>query len=188
MIYITSDTHFCHNKEFLFKPRGFDTIDEHDQKVIENWNSVVSNDDDVYHLGDVLLSDTEKGIECLKQLNGKIHLIRGNHDTNAKLERIKECSNVVEIADAKFFKYGKYHFFMSHYPCVTDSLNNYGGLERCMCNLYGHTHQQTNFYQETPFMYHVGLDSHNCKPISIEEVIKDIREEINKCIDNRECD
>ena len=36
MIYFTSDTHFCHDKEFLYKPRGFSSIEEHDKTVVEN--------------------------------------------------------------------------------------------------------------------------------------------------------
>ena len=44
-------------------------------------------------------------------------------------------------------------------------------------NLHGHTHQQTNWLDPTnPFMYHVGLDSHNCTPVSIEEIKADIKQ------------
>lgn len=49
-----------------------------------------------------------------------------------------------------------------------------------MINLYGHTHQQTNFYNNNPFMYHVGVDSHNCYPISIEQISEDIHNKINE--------
>jgi len=48
-------------------------------------------------------------------------------------------------------------------------------------NLHGHTHQQTNFLQpDNPFMYHVGMDSHNCTPVHIDEVMTDIRQRWNE--------
>ena len=78
-IWFTSDTHFGHQKEFLWAPRGFNSIEEHDEMIIHNWNEVVGPNDDVYHLGDVMLNDNEHGLECLKRLNGKIHITIGNH-------------------------------------------------------------------------------------------------------------
>ena len=81
-IFVTSDTHFGHDREFLFSPRGFTSIQEHDAAVIANWNSVVGPDDVVYHLGDVMLGDNAYGITCLKLLNGNIKIIPGNHDIN----------------------------------------------------------------------------------------------------------
>ena len=74
-IWFVSDTHFGHQKEFLWGPRGFESSKEHDEAVIRNWNSVVAPEDIVYHLGDVMLGDNEYGLECLKRLNGKIHII-----------------------------------------------------------------------------------------------------------------
>ena len=50
-----------------------------------------------------------------------------------------------------------------------------------MIGLYGHTHQKSNFYQDIPFMYHVGLDSHDCYPVSFEQIIIDIRNKIGEC-------
>ena len=46
-IFLTSDTHFGHDREFLWGPRGFRSSIEHDEAVIANWNSVVGEDDDV---------------------------------------------------------------------------------------------------------------------------------------------
>ena len=54
-IFLTSDLHFGHNKEFIYKVRGFNSIEEMNEAIIERWNSVVNNDDDVYVLGDLML-------------------------------------------------------------------------------------------------------------------------------------
>ena len=84
-IWITSDLHFGHQREFLYEPRGFTSIYDHDEEIIKNWNSVVDIDDDVYILGDIMLNDNEYGIKLFKRLKGKIHIIRGNHDTDARM-------------------------------------------------------------------------------------------------------
>ena len=48
-------------------------------------------------------------------------------------------------------------------------------------NLYGHTHQKSNFYMDNPTMYHVGVDSHNCYPVEINDIITDIKNQIDIC-------
>ena len=114
MIYFTSDTHFCHNKPFLYEPRGFKSIEEHDETIVKNWNSIIKPEDEVYHLGDVMLINNEKGIEYLKSLNGKIHLILGNHCTDTRIELYKTCPNIISIDYAKEIKIGKYYLNMKN--------------------------------------------------------------------------
>ena len=172
MIYITSDLHFGHNKPFLYQPRGFNSIEEHDNTIIQNWNNIVNDNDDVYVLGDLMLGDMEYGLNCLSQLKGKLHIIIGNHDTDNKIQHYYDLPNVVEIADVLIIKYNKYRFYLSHYPTITSNIND---KHYFLINLYGHTHQQTNFYENNCFMYHVGLDSHNNTPVSIDHIIVDIK-------------
>jgi calcineurin-like phosphoesterase family protein len=62
-IFITSDLHFGHDRGFLYEPRGFSNIESHDETVIQNWNSVVEPEDEVYILGDLMLNDNSHGIE-----------------------------------------------------------------------------------------------------------------------------
>lgn len=171
-IFLTSDWHFGHNKEFLYVPRGFAAIEEHNEQLIKNHNSIVNEDDDVYVLGDLMLSDQELGIECIKQLKGRLHIIRGNHDTNMKWEKYKELPNVVELIGwATMLKYRKYHFYLSHFPtCV----GNYDDNKKMWC-LCGHTHTQDKFLDVEKKCYHVEIDSHNNFPIEIEDIIKDIK-------------
>ena len=75
-IWLTSDTHFGHDRDFLYKPRGFKNIWDHDKTIIENWNNIIQPNDEVYHLGDVMLGNNEYGmvpvpfstVTALKQL------------------------------------------------------------------------------------------------------------------------
>lgn len=175
MIYFTSDTHFCHNKEFIYKPRGFSNIEEHDKTIIENWNKIVNKDDIIYHLGDVMLNDNEKGLESLKSLNGEIHIIRGNHCSNTRIELYKTLSNIVEVTYATMIKYKKCHFYLSHYPTITANDIDNSPYHKNIINLFGHTHQKNKFYNDNPYMYCVCLDAHNNYPVSIEQIIKDIK-------------
>ena len=77
-----------HNRGFLYEPRGFSSIEEHDETIIENWNKTVKPEDVIYLLGDAMLNDNDKGIQCLNKLNGRILFIRGNHDSNERIYRI----------------------------------------------------------------------------------------------------
>lgn len=179
-IFLTSDTHFGHNRSFIYEKRGFNDIYSHDQNIIHNWNSVVKPNDEVYHLGDVMLGSNEYGIERLKQLNGKIYIIRGNHDTNPRIELYKDCDNVIDVYDALYLRWKKYHFYLTHYPCFTGSLEK-DSLKGMTCNFFGHTHQKEKFYQDIPFMYSVGVDSNNCTPINIEDAVKFMEDKIKEC-------
>lgn len=177
-IFLTSDLHFCHNKEFMYAPRGFTSVEEHDEGLIRNWNEIIEDDDDVYVLGDIMLADTDKGMEYLRRLKGKLHIIRGNHDSLTKIALYPESPNVVEILPATYLKYGKFTFFLCHYPTLTGNFND-NSLKYSIINLYGHTHQQDNFYtidgKPFPLMYHVGLDSHDMKPVLIDDALEEIK-------------
>lgn len=182
MIYFTSDTHFGHDREFLWGPRGFTNHVDHDKEVIRRWNEVVGSDDIVYHLGDVMLGDNEYGISCLRQLNGHIKIIPGNHDTQTRLDLYRMVENVEVLGLAEMIKYKKYHFYLSHHPTMTSNLEKAPYLRMHLINLYGHTHQQTQFYNGIPFMFHVGLDSNNNTPISIDDAIEAMKKETQICL------
>lgn len=181
-IWFTSDTHFGHVKDFLWAPRGFNSIEEHDEIIIKNWNEIVNPNDDIYHLGDVMLNDNDHGIECINRLNGRIHLILGNHDTESRIELYKTCPNIVEICHAKELKIGKNYFWLCHYPTITANYDDDKSWAKHLICLYGHTHQKTKFYtyptedgSYNPYMYCVCLDAHNNRPVELQEIIDDIK-------------
>ena len=180
-IWFTSDLHFNHDRGFIFQPRGFDNVYEMNETIIKNWNEIVNCDDDVYCLGDLMLGNNDVGLSCIKQLKGKIHIVRGNHDTDSRMQLYSQCYNVVEITEGQFFKWERYHFYLSHFPTFTSNLEKRDRITEHIVNLYGHTHQKDNFYNDIPFMYHVGVDSHDCKPILIQNILADIRNKVEEC-------
>lgn len=181
-IFLTSDTHLGHDREFLWGPRGFTSSQEHDEAVIKNWNETVSAEDTVYHLGDLMLGDNLYGIECVKRLNGHIKLIRGNHDTDARWKLYEKLPNVELVGWADVIKYKKYNFYLSHHPTLTSNLEKAPHLRMHLINLYGHTHQMGKFYQDMPYMFHVGLDSNDNRPILLDDAIELMKEETKRCI------
>ncbi len=180
-IWFTSDLHFGHDREFIWGPRGFKSVYKMNETIIENWRNTVKYDDDIYVLGDLMLGN-EDNIKLIKTLKGNIHIVRGNHDTDARMKLYSQCWNVVEITEGQFLKVNGQNFYLCHYPTMTSNLEKGTNLKEYTINLYGHTHQKTNFYQDIPFMYHVGLDSHDCKPVALEEVLSDIGKEAAKCL------
>ena len=102
MIYFSSDTHFGHDREFVWIARGFKSIEEMNEAIVQNFNSLITEDDDLYLLGDVIMGDPAN-IEYVKRLNGKIHIIFGNHDTPTRRKMYAELDNVVECVWATMF-------------------------------------------------------------------------------------
>ena len=174
-IYLTSDLHFCHDKEFIYGPRGFKNIGNMNKAIVENWNSIVTEDDDVYVLGDLMLNNNEEGIKLIKSLHGRIHIITGNHDTNNRVAYYESAFNVVMLYPyATELKYKKYKFYLSHYPTMTSNYDDkdlYGVI-----NLCGHVHTQNRFLDmDKGLIYHCELDAHDMKPILIDDIIEDIK-------------
>lgn len=174
-IWFVGDTHLGHDKDFIWANRGFASVQEHDTKIIENWNKYIAPEDEVYHLGDVMLGNDKHGLECLKQLNGHIHLIRGNHDTDNRVELFKQCENIVEIVYATELKYKKYYFFLSHYPAVTANYDDDKPWAKHLMNIHAHTHQREAVLYDTPYRFCVSLDATDNKPVDIEYIISALR-------------
>ena len=181
-IYLTSDLHFGHDREFVWKVRGYNSVEHMNTRQVEKWNAIVDSDDDVYVLGDVMLGATDN-IRYISQLNGRLHIVLGNHDTATREKLYKELPNVVEVAEVGIrLKYKKYHFVLTHYPMFTGNLEK-ESLKQMSLNLYGHTHQLTNFYNDMPFMYHVGADSHNGYPVLLDDIIEEMNKKVKECVD-----
>ena len=93
MIWLTSDLHFNHKNILKYEPetRPFETVEEMNETLFNNWNSVVGNEDTVYVLGDFFMGKTDKISEIINRLNGKeIVLVSGNHDTKNRLAVFKD--------------------------------------------------------------------------------------------------
>jgi calcineurin-like phosphoesterase family protein len=173
MIWITSDWHFCHDKEFCWGKRGFSSVDEMNEEIIKRHNKVVAADDEVFCLGDCVLNDLEKGLNCMRQLNGKIHIIRGNHDSAIKCLGYVKLPNVVDVQDGRYLRTGHHMLFLSHYPCICGNADEKFFSQKVI-SLCGHAHATDPFLQWTKdnLIYHCEVDAHNCEPIDLETIME----------------
>ena len=177
-IWFISDTHFCHDKEFCWKDRGYDSVDEMNKDYIDKWNSVVDEDDYIYHLGDLMLGDQDEGLRCLAQLKGTIKVIIGNHDTKNKVRKYLSLDNIESAAYADLIKINHYRFYLSHYPCMMGDASD----QKRLWNLSGHIHTTDKFLNADHKVYNVCVDAHNGFPVFFGRVIKDIEERKSICL------
>lgn len=170
MIYVCSDTHFNHANILKYEPvsRPFETIEEMNNTIIKNWNSVVAEEDTVYVCGDMFMGRLDKINEILDQLNGKIVLVRGNHDTKNRLEYFKEYG--IEVKDIDYISYKGRFFILCHFPIASEEFINMVRQDNSeVILLYGHIHSKApkGYVDGT---YHVGMDTNNLTPISLEQI------------------
>lgn len=164
MNFFTSDTHFFHENllgDNDFAPRLFDTVDEMNETIIQNWNAVVKERDTVYHMGDIAMHPLyEKAndlvLDCLSRLNGHIVFIKGNHDTRAFFKYLHEHDPGNGEQDKFSFhdvgaivKFNHHQYYLTHYPIYLGTTVN-------IRNLHGHIH---HYSVPIPDNINVGVDA-----------------------------
>jgi calcineurin-like phosphoesterase family protein len=86
-VFAISDTHFGHDRDFIYKKRGYNCVADHDNGVIKQWNSKVTNNDTVLHFGDIMFGKggLERLLMYFQVLNfHKFYLMPGNHHAGIK--------------------------------------------------------------------------------------------------------
>lgn len=162
MIYFTSDTHFGHKNIIKYCNRPFNSVEQMNEEMIRRWNNIVQPNDEVYHLGDFSMGRGSIPKIWLPKLNGKIHLIRGNHDPN--VEGFHSVQDYLEL------KYNKKYYILFHYPIMSWNRMHNGAR-----HLFGHVHGALTKINgrktiEDRLSMDVGSDCCDFRPISIEEV------------------
>lgn len=182
MIWLTSDLHLFHNQEFIYKPRGFSSVEEMNEVIEQNWNGLVNDDDEVYILGDLMVGGKKVSnnacMEIVKRLKGKKHVIIGNHDTDTRIKLYRQEESIVDVQYAFMMRYKSRCLYLSHYPTITSDLE-YEKPKQWIINFFGHTHSNEKFYKGIPFMYNVALDAHENRPVLLDNALHEIRENIS---------
>lgn len=166
-IWVISDTHFGHQNIIRYCDRPFETAKEADDKMIENWNSVVKDGDIVYHLGDVYFG--EAGRHALSKLNGRKRLILGNHD-NGKDALLQKYFQKIMV----WRMFPEFGLLLTHVPVHDSSLERYygdthTGAEKFdhLTNVHGHIHNKPS---PSPLHRNVSVEMIDYTPINIEEL------------------
>jgi calcineurin-like phosphoesterase family protein len=161
--FFTADTHLSHNNIIKYCKRPFENVKEMDEAIIENWNSVVDPKDTVYHLGDFAFAkDVETVEKYIKALNGKIHLVLGNHDKHS----VKGASGFIWKRDYARIKIHDQKIILSHYAFRVWDCKHYGSY-----HLYGHSHGMLPD-DESSYSFDVGVDANDFIPISFDQVVE----------------
>jgi calcineurin-like phosphoesterase family protein len=149
-------------------------IRHQDEEIIKNWNSVVSNDDTVFHLGDVTFSNDPKDINgILDRLNGKIILINGNHEQGVhKNQSVKNRFSL--IRDYMEISVDNQRITMLHYP-----IHEWNQAHRGAWMLHGHTHIHDDY--DTKYKRcNVGIMNWNYYPASFKQLQIFMADKVNK--------
>lgn len=170
-IWFTSDTHFYHKNIIKYCYRPFNSVEEMNQSLIDNWNNVVKENDIVFHLGDFAF---DKWKSIINQLNGKIYLIVGNHD-EIKYPGHKIFDLFEGVYNQLYIQIDNQWIYLNHYPFLC-----YGGSykNKPVWQLYGHVHSGPNCNGKDdcrlkitfPYQYDVGVDNNNYTPVSYNQI------------------
>ncbi len=157
MIYYTADTHFAHSSILRMCKRPFKTIHAMDRALIQRWNERVGPDDTVYHLGDFAFGPVAEGRKYFDLLNGRKHLIIGNHDKPSIKDWPWES-----VSETKMLDDGGKRIFLCHYP-----LAEWPSFYRGVHHFYGHVHGN----RSVPGAVDVGVDLWGYAPVTADEAI-----------------
>jgi calcineurin-like phosphoesterase family protein len=172
-IWLISDTHFFHANILKFADdegnliRGslFSSVEEMNQCMLDNWNSVVKPGDKVYHLGDVFMGDKEEFLKYWPKLHGSKRLIVGNHDD------IKWMAQKELFAKIYMWRmFTEFGLLLTHVPIHESGLRRGAPTDETapmLLNIHGHIHQNPS-----PTEHHrcVCVEHIDYTPINIEEL------------------
>lgn len=150
-VFFWSDTHFNHRCEHwatpLWKSRGFDSVEHHNESLIQRWNEVCTDNSVFFHLGDFIFGfdAAENFKDIVKRLSFKdLYIMPGNHNSGWKQIFEQQKNNVWNISSNKRVIFipnyaetmiENTHLILSHYPILSFNCQSKGSI----C-LYGHVH------------------------------------------------
>jgi calcineurin-like phosphoesterase family protein len=165
--WFTADPHFGHANIIKYCGRPFESKEEHDEILIQNWNSCVKKADTIYLLGDFGFgSPTWLNDKIANRLRGRICLILGNHDKSVRKEPL--CRRFEFIKDVHMLttqSKGKIQqFWLSHYAHLSWPQAHYGVI-----HLFAHSHGKLTGVGKS---MDVGVDTNNFFPYHIDTILE----------------
>ena len=143
MRYYIADCHFYHrNLLTQMDNRGFESVEQMNEYMIERWNKKVHARDEVVILGDFSLGSGEETNRILRRLKGKLFLIRGNHDERYLKDKAFDVSRFQWIKDYAEIHDNKRKIVLSHYPifCYNGQFRRNAEDMPLTYMLHGHIH------------------------------------------------
>ncbi len=153
-VWFTADTHFGHDNIIRFCSRPFAAADDMDRGLIARWNERVSENDEVWHLGDFCWKDPRP---YLPKLNGRKHLVTGNHEPMART-----AVGWASVQPYKELSLGGDLLVLFHYGLRVWNRSHHGAI-----HLYGHSHGRLPGDSQC---CDVGVDCWDLRPVSLDEI------------------
>jgi calcineurin-like phosphoesterase family protein len=165
-IYFTADLHVFHDNIIKYCDRPYKDHIEMWEGIRDGWNSTVTEDDETWILGDFTLKGKmykQKLAIQLSELNGRKHLVYGNHD-RLKVRDHKDIG--FTLVEKKYHLHKETGFYLAHDPALANC------VPKNSVFLCGHVHNLfTQFITpEGIIIINVGVDVRNFKPISVKEI------------------
>jgi len=173
--FLTADTHFGHPLMMTMnnRPRPFSSVWEMDEAMIAAWNDVVHPKDTVWHLGDFSMKHDQRRIsEIFHALNGRKHLVLGNHDVDKKGAVLPALSRLdwVSISHFAEIKHDGQRIMLGHYAPYVWNQAHRGAFAA-----FGHSHGSV---VGMPGTIDVGVDNQGLRPISVEEFVRQAEDSV----------
>lgn len=159
--FFIADTHFGDKNIIVYQNRPFKNINEMDITLIDNWNSVVSDNDTVFLLGDFSWYDKEKSIQICSQLQGRKILVMGNHDTEPE-KYYYECGFDSVCSYPIIFDN---FWILSHEPMYISSNMPYA-------NVFGHVHGNPIYSDYSKQSFCVSAERIKYTPLEFDQMRK----------------
>ena len=150
-LFITSDLHLNHNKEFLYGARGFDNVAKHNESVIESINSKCRDNDILFVLGDFCLNAKyDQFLDFVCNIRCKMWFLNGNHPNPwlkeyniwSKMHHYCEyafgvqwLNKIICYGDQINLIWNNQMFVCSHFPLLVFDESKRGSI-----HLHGHCH------------------------------------------------
>jgi len=159
--FLTADLHIGH--EVVAKKRGFKSAHKHDKALLHAYNDLVTDDDEVYIVGDLCMWGPEKRVqldELVQKMKGRKHLILGNHDRFKPFVYVEAGITAVHTSLWIDMNVGA-PFYLVHDPsaAATDIHNKW------VC---GHIH---NLFKQIGMVLNIGVDVWDLKPVPAESML-----------------
>lgn len=179
-VWFTSDTHFGHERIIELCERPFDSVDEMNETILENFQ-VIGAKDIVFHLGDVAMGTLTDSLPLVARIPGHKILIPGNHDRvfvgnkPAYRDRFEPVYREVfqDIIRLGRFAYAD-DITMSHFPFGGDSHEEDRFVDQRPFDngewlLHGHVHDKWKINKK---QINVGVDVWDFRPVELDQVLE----------------
>lgn len=171
MIYFTSDNHFGHANILRLCGRPFADVQEMDAFMESAWNSTVRPQDEVYVLGDLMFRTAADPASLLSRLNGKKHLIVGNHDPSW-MKKTDVDRFFVSVSALETLRIDRVPIVLCHYPML-----EWDGYYAGAYHVFGHIHNKTDqlyfpLIAANDRMLNAGVDVNGFRPVLFPELVK----------------